>query len=99
MSAVAYVWIVLISMVVIALYYLIYSQLKSKGKGGGVCQVSSTLYLASIKSGLQITKRFAHTVTPDCAPLGLDATVSYGQQDLVIYNLNSSPITLQACAR
>jgi vancomycin resistance protein YoaR len=43
--------------------------------GGGVCQVSSTLYNAALLSGLEIVERLNHMRPPDYVPLGRDATV------------------------
>ncbi len=46
--------------------------------GGGVCQPSSTLYLATLKSNLEIVERYAHRYVPAYIPKGMDATVSWG---------------------
>ncbi len=45
--------------------------------GGGVCQVSSTLYNAVVFSGLETTERHAHTYEPSYVTPGEDAMVSY----------------------
>ncbi|MGI5838464.1 MAG: VanW family protein [bacterium] len=56
------------------------------GVGGGVCQVSSTLYNAALLAGLEITERHPHSLTvPYIAP-GRDATVSDGVADLKFKN-------------
>ena len=46
--------------------------------GGGICQVSSTLYLASVYSELTIVERRNHGYPVSYIPLGMDATVSWG---------------------
>jgi vancomycin resistance protein YoaR len=56
------------------------------GTGGGICQVSSTLYSAILMADLQVTERTPHGVPVDYIPLGQDATVSYGQVDLKFKN-------------
>ncbi len=66
------------------------------GLGGGVCQVSSTLYNAVLMSGLEIVERHNHGLAIVYVPLGLDATVSYGIQDFQFKNTTSSPIYIQA---
>lgn len=57
-----------------------------KGRGGGICQVSTALYIAALKADLEIVERYPHTIVSDYSPIGLDATVSYGQKDLRIKN-------------
>jgi len=56
--------------------------------GGGVCQISSTLYNASIRSGLEITDFKHHSIISDYIPIGLDATISTGGPDLKLKNNN-----------
>ena len=46
------------------------------GIGGGVCQVSSTLYNAILLAGLNPTERFSHFIPSSYCPPGLDATVA-----------------------
>ena len=46
--------------------------------GGGICQTSSTLYLACLRSNLEITERYAHRYVPAYITAGMDATVSWG---------------------
>lgn len=58
--------------------------------GGGVCQISSTLYNASIRSGLEITDFKHHSIISDYIPIGLDATISTGGPDLKLKNNNVS---------
>jgi vancomycin resistance protein YoaR len=56
------------------------------GIGGGTCQVASTLHGAALYGGMEILERRSHSRPSDYIPLGLDATVSYGQVDLRIRN-------------
>lgn len=51
--------------------------------GGGICLLSSCLYQLALESGMTIDKRTAHLRTIKTVPPGLDATVWYGQSDLV----------------
>ena len=57
-----------------------------QGLGGGVCQVSSTLYNAVLKSDLKITKRSAHAWPSDYVLEGLDATVNWPDLDFKFKN-------------
>lgn len=54
--------------------------------GGGVCQVSSTLYNAVLLAGLQPTERTSHFYPSSYVPAGLDATVADGQLDFKFRN-------------
>lgn len=64
------------------------------GIGGGVCQVSSTLFNAALLAGLKIVERSPHAQTvPYIAP-GRDATVAYGQKDFRFQNSAPNPIGL-----
>ncbi len=63
-----------------------------EGVGGGICQVSSTLYNAALLAGLDITERHHHSRTVVYVPAGRDATVAYGSRDLRFKNSGSSPI-------
>ena len=56
------------------------------GIGGGVCQVATTLFNAASKAGLDIRERSNHSLYISKYPLGLDATVNYGYQDLKFRN-------------
>ena len=47
-----------------------------QGYGGGVCQVSSTLYNAVLEAGLKVVERYPHSRPIDYVPRGRDATVS-----------------------
>ena len=58
--------------------------------GGGVCQPSSTLYLACLYANLEITERYAHRYAPSYITWGMDATVSWGGPDFKF--TNNTPI-------
>lgn len=54
--------------------------------GGGVCQVSTTLYNAVVRAGLKTTMRQSHTFKPTYVTPGMDATVSWGSPDYKFAN-------------
>ena len=64
--------------------------------GGGICQVSSTLYYACLKADLEIVERYAHGYTVSYMPLGMDATVSWGSLDYKFRNNTDYPIRIEA---
>ncbi len=64
--------------------------------GGGVCQISSTVYNAAIRAELDILDRTPHSWPSDYIPEGLDATISTGGPDLKIFNPYDYPVLL-AC--
>lgn len=64
--------------------------------GGGVCQVSSTLYNAVLKAGLKSTVRRSHTYEPSYVTPGTDATVSWGGPDYKFVNNSSAAIGIRA---
>ena len=59
--------------------------------GGGVCQVSTTLYNAVLKAGLKTTARQSHTFKPTYVTPGMDATISWGGPDYKFANLPNKP--------
>lgn len=65
------------------------------GLGGGICQVSSTLYNSLLLAGLKIKERHNHSVRISYVPLGQDATVVYGHKDLVFLNNTDSYLLLR----
>ncbi len=66
------------------------------GMGGGVCQVSSTLYAAAFFAGLDFTEHSAHSRPSSYIRAGLDATVSWPDTDLVIDNPFDFPLYVEA---
>lgn len=70
----------------------------SRSVGGGVCQVSSTLYAALLGTRLPILERHPHGRRVDSVPPGLDAAVWFGKADLAFQNASPHPIRLKAWA-
>jgi len=56
------------------------------GTGGGICQISTTVYQAALLAGMRIRQRSHHSMAVRYAPPGLDATVAYGVLDLRFEN-------------
>jgi len=67
--------------------------------GGGVCQVSSTLYNAVLKSNLYITERKNHSKIISYVPMGQDAMIAYGASDFKFKNNYSYPILLEVIVK
>lgn len=67
--------------------------------GGGVCQVSTTLYVALLKAGFSVTERYSHSKPVDYVPLGFDATVTYEYLDLKMTNPGDVPCLVRVTAR
>lgn len=68
----------------------------AKGYGGGVCQVSSTLYQAAEEAGLEIIERHPHSKPVTYVDKGEDAATSFGGKDLKFKNNKNSDIMIQA---
>ena len=68
----------------------------SEDIGGGICQVSSTLFNAVDNAGLQIIQRFSHSRKVPYIQPGRDATVSWYGPDFVFKNKYNQPILIQA---
>ena len=64
--------------------------------GGGICQVSSTLYYATMCANLQTLERSCHTFIVTYLPIGLDATVSWPGPDFKFKNDRDYPIKILA---
>jgi vancomycin resistance protein YoaR len=64
--------------------------------GGGICQVSTTLYNAALLAGLEIVSRSPHSLSVPYVPLGRDAAVSYPSPDLAFVNTTGQPIAIAA---
>ena len=62
--------------------------------GGGICQTSSTLYLACLLSNMEITERYAHRYVPAYIDWGMDATVSWGGPDYKFNNNTLYPVKI-----
>ena len=68
------------------------------GLGGGICQISSTLYNAVLNANLDIVERKNHSMTVSYLPIGQDASVSYGSVDFKFTNSRTYPIKIVATA-
>ena len=66
------------------------------GVGGGICQVSSTLYNSVLLADLKIVSRTNHSMPVAYVPMGRDATVSYGAIDFVFENNKKYPVKIVA---
>ncbi len=67
------------------------------GYGGGICQVSTTVYNAALLANLQIIERYNHSIYGDATsyvPLGRDSAVFYGYKDLRFKNSLDQTIVL-----
>ena len=64
------------------------------GMGGGICQVSSTLYNAVLLADLDIVKRLNHSMVVSYVPEGQDATVADGAIDFLFKNNTKAPLKL-----
>ncbi|HEX3010653.1 MAG TPA: VanW family protein [Syntrophomonadaceae bacterium] len=64
--------------------------------GGGVCQVSSTLYNAAANAKLQVCERHLHSKPIGYVPAGRDATVAYNYLDLKLKNPGKAPAIIKA---
>lgn len=62
--------------------------------GGGICQVSSTIYYAALLSNLEIVERYAHRYAPSYITWGMDATVSWGGPEFRFKNDTGYPVRL-----
>ena len=65
------------------------------GYGGGICQVSSTLHNAVVKSGILPDQRLNHSMPVGYMDLGMDATIAYGYIDYVFTNPFEYPIYIE----
>jgi len=64
------------------------------GLGGGICQITSTLYNAAVYANLEITQRTNHQFIPSYVTASRDATVVYGSIDFQFKNNRNYPIKL-----
>ncbi len=70
-----------------------------RGVGGGICQLSSTLYNAALLANLKIIERHNHSRPLSYIPLGRDATVVFGALDFKFVNNTPNPIMIMAEVR
>lgn len=64
--------------------------------GGGVCQVSSTVYNAALEAGLLVVERHPHSRPVRYVPPNRDATVTFGYLDLRIKNHHDKPVIIKS---
>jgi hypothetical protein len=69
---------------------------KVEDYGGGVCQVSTTLYNAVLDAGLPVLERHPHSLPVPYVPLGKDATVNYGTMDFKFKNDGEKNLLIKA---
>lgn len=65
------------------------------GVGGGVCQVSTTLYNAAVLSGMKITEHHAHSLAVSYVEPSFDAMVNSGSADLKFVNATKNPVVIK----
>jgi len=73
---------------------VLYQDTTAYESGGGICQVSSTLFNAMLLAGFSITERHRHSHPVRYVPPGLDATIRYGKKDLRMKNSTAYPVYL-----
>lgn len=69
------------------------------GIGGGICQISSTLYNTVLMANLEIVERRNHQFVTSYLPAGRDATVVYGATDFKFKNTRKYPVRIVASAK
>lgn len=74
---------------------VLHKKYKVMDDGGGICQVSSTLYNAVKQAGLQIIERHSHTKDVGYIPQGQDAAIAYDAFDLKFKNTYTYPIMIK----
>ncbi|MFC5451863.1 VanW family protein [Paenibacillus aestuarii] len=70
----------------------------SEGIGGGICQISSTLFNAADRAGLKIVERYSHSRSVPYVPPGRDATVNWGGPDFSFTNSYNQPVLIRSQA-
>lgn len=68
------------------------------GLGGGICQVSTTLYNAVLNAELQVDERYPHSLTVSYVPLGMDAAIAGDYMDFKFTNSTDYPIYIDGYA-
>lgn len=69
------------------------------GLGGGICQISSTLYNVVVKANLEVTQRSNHQFVTSYVDAGKDATVVYGAIDFKFVNTRKYPIKITSTVK
>ncbi len=68
------------------------------GLGGGICQVSTTLYNAVLKAELQVDERYPHSLTVSYVRLGMDAAIAGDYMDFKFTNSTEYPVYIEGYA-
>ena len=76
--------------------YIFVGNQKVIGMGGGICQISSTLFNAARGAGMEIVERHPHMRKVDYVEPGNDATVAYGELDFRFKNSHTGAITVES---
>lgn len=63
--------------------------------GGGICQVSTTLYQAVLKAELEVTERYNHSMMVAYSDPGFDAAIAEGSKDFKFKNNTDAPIYIE----
>ena len=82
-------------------YYMAGSYVSGKvvdSLGGGICQVSTTLYVAVLKAELEVTERYSHSMIVHYVDPSMDAAIAEGLKDLKFINNTDAPIYIEASA-
>ena len=66
--------------------------------GGGICQVSTTLYVAVLKAELEVTERYSHSMIVHYVDPSMDAAIAEGLKDLKFISNTDAPIYIEASA-
>lgn len=72
---------------------------ETEGIGGGVCQVSTTMYNAVARAGLEVITKFNHSKPVPYAKEGLDCAVSDGYKDFIFANPYTKPVYIETTAK
>ncbi len=67
---------------------------EGEGVGGGICQISSTLYNAVLQTNMKVVERHRHSETVPYVPEGKDATVVYNSKDFRFKNTKDYPVEI-----
>lgn len=65
------------------------------GIGGGICQASTTIYNAAIRTNMEVVERYCHCFESSYVDAGLDATIAYPYLDLKLKNVTEYPMYFQ----
>ena len=74
---------------------VILREMRDVQRGGGICQVASTLFAAGLLAGLTPVERHRHSSPVDYTPLGEDATIVWRAKDLRMRNDGEDPVRLR----